>query len=67
MKKYEADFNSVFIDAMKFNLETIQKEKKMSGPAQLIADYIGEYILKPINVLENQQLTNGLAYFYETR
>lgn len=67
MKKYEADFNSVFIDAMKFNLETIQKEKKMSGPAQLIGDYIGEYILKPTNVLENQQLTNGLAYFYETR
>lgn len=42
MKKYEADFNSVFVDAMKFNLDTIKKEeKKMSGPAKLIADYIG--------------------------
>lgn len=67
MKKYDKNFGGIFVEAMKFNLEMINKQKNKSGAAALIADYIQEYILKPKNILENMQLTTNFAYFYEKR
>ena len=50
---------------MEFNLEHLNNEAKKSGAAALIADYIAQFILKPNNILDNQQL--NFASFYEMR
>lgn len=65
IKKYDANFGAVFLKAMEFDLSILSNDHQKSAASALIADYISQYILKPINILQNLQL--NFASFYEIR